>query len=183
MSRKLNKTADRILVNLDRLMQSVTERQAIAASRDALVASLRKSHQKLAEKLSPMADDAGFTLTIGLQTAADNKDLEVVQKTLAALADNELVSLQAILDLRAESNLMLGILVEAADLPSADLLPPVKDRFTATAGRLGKAAAAFKDPETSKLVDRVGQDRQGCRQCFRSQAKESWLPRRPAPMW
>ena len=102
-----------------------------------------------------MADDAGFSLTMGLQTAADNKDLEVVQKTLAALADNELASLQAILDLRAESNLMLGILVEAADLPSADLLPPVKDRFTATAGRLGKAAAAFKNPEASKLVDEL----------------------------
>ncbi|WP_029587726.1 methyl-accepting chemotaxis protein [Bradyrhizobium sp. URHD0069] len=150
---RLNQTADRILVNLDRLMQSVAERQSIAASREALVANLRRSHQKLAEKLSPMADDAGFTLTIGLQTAADKKDLEVVQKTLAALADNELVALQAILDLRAESNLLLGILVEAADLPSADLLPPVKDRFTATAGRLAKAAAAFKDGETSKLID------------------------------
>ena len=118
-SRKLNKTADRILANLDRLVQSVNERQTIAAARDALVAGLRKSHQKLAEKLSPMADDAGFTLTMGLQTAADNKDLEVVQKTLSALADKELVSLQAMLDLRAEANLMLGILVEAADLPSA----------------------------------------------------------------
>jgi methyl-accepting chemotaxis protein len=151
----LNKTADRIFANLDRLMQSISERQTIAASRGALVAGLRKSHQKLAEKLAPMADDAGFTLTMGLQTAADNKDLEVVQKTLAALADNELASLQAILDLRAESNLILGILVEAADLPSADLLPPVKDRFNATAGRLAKAAAAFKDEETSKLVDEL----------------------------
>jgi len=151
----LNKTADRIFANLDRLMQSISERQTIAASRGALVAGLRKSHQKLAEKLAPMADDAGFTLTMGLQTAADNKDLEVVQKTLAALADNELASLQAILDLRAESNLILGILVEAADLPSADLLPPVKDRFSATAGRLAKAAAAFKDGETSKLVDEL----------------------------
>ena len=105
---KLNKTADRILVNLDRLVQSVTERQTIAASRDALVASLRKSHQKLAEKLAPMADDAGFTLTMGLQTAADKKDLEDVQKTLAALSDNELVSLQAILDLRAEFEPHIG---------------------------------------------------------------------------
>jgi methyl-accepting chemotaxis protein len=152
---RLSGTRDRILVNLDRLMQSVTERQTIAAARSALVAGLRKSHQKLAEKLSPMADDAGFTLTIGLQTAADTKDLEAAQKTLAALAENELVSLQAVLELRAESNLILGILVEAADLPSADLLPPVKDRFTATAGRLGKAAAAFKDPVTSKLVDEL----------------------------
>jgi len=152
---KVSKTADRILANLDRLTQSVTERQTIAAARGALVASLRKSHQKLAEKLAPMADDAGFSLTMGLQTAADNKDLEVVQKTLSALADNELASLQAILELRAESNLMLGILVEVADLRSADLLPPVKDRFTATAGRLGKAATAFKNPEASKLVDEL----------------------------
>ena len=152
---RLNKTADRILVNLDRLVQSVTERQTIAASRDALVASLRKAHQKLAEKLVPMADDAGFTLTMGLQTVADKKDLEDVQKTLAALSDNELVSLQAILEMRAESNLILGILVEAADLMSADLLPPVKDRFTAAARHLGKAASTFNDPEMSKLVDEL----------------------------
>lgn len=151
----LNKTADRILINLERLTQSVAERQKIAASRDAIVAELRKSHQILAEKLSPMADDAGFTLTLGLQTAADKQDATVVQKTLATLADNELVSLQAILDLRAESNLVLGILVEAADLPSADLLPPVKDRFTSTAAHLAKAAAALKDPETSKLIDKL----------------------------
>jgi len=148
----LNKTADQISANLDRLMQSVAERQTIAAARGSLVAGLRRSHQKLAEKLAPMADDAGFTLTMGLQTAADNKDLEVVQKTLAELADKELTSLQAIMDLRAESNLILGILVEAADLPSADLLPPVRDRFNATAGRLAKAAATFKDAEASKLV-------------------------------
>ena len=57
--------------------------------------------------------------------------------------------------MRAESNLLLGILVEAADLPSADLLPPVKDRFTATAGRLVKAATALKDPETLMLVDQL----------------------------
>ena len=152
---RLNKTADRILVNLDRLAQSVAERQTNSAARNALVAGLRKSHQKLAEKLAPMADDAGFTLTMGLQTAADKKDLAVVQKTLAGLADNELSSLQAILDLRAESNLILGILVEAADLSSAELLPPVKDRFTAAAGHLAKAAANIKDPETSKLVNEL----------------------------
>ena len=91
----LKKTADRILVNLDRLTKSVTDRATIAAARDALVDSLRKSHRKLAEKLAPMADDAGFTLTMGLQSAADKKDPDLIQKSLAGLADNELVSLQA----------------------------------------------------------------------------------------
>ncbi len=169
---KLNGTANRILVNLDRLVQSVTERQTIAAARDALVAGVRKSHQKLAEKLAPMADDAGFNLTISLQTAADKKNLEDMHKTLGALADNDLVSLQAILDMRAESNLMLGILVEAADLRSADLLPPITDRFTATAGRLGRAATALKDAETSKLVDELVKTGKQANNIFELKQKE-----------
>ena len=89
-------------------MQSVTERRTIATSREALIASARKSHQKLAEKLTPLADDAGFTLTIGLQTVADKKNLEDVQRTLAALADDELGALQAILEMRAESQPYAG---------------------------------------------------------------------------
>jgi methyl-accepting chemotaxis protein len=142
---RLSKTADRMLGNLDQLMKSVAEQQTIAGSRAALVAKLRASHQKLAEKLSPMADDAGFSLAMGLETAAEKKDLNEVQKTLAALSDNELASLQAVLGLRAESNLILGILVEAADLQSSELLPTIKDRFTASAGHLEKALAAVKD--------------------------------------
>ena len=47
---------------------------------------------------------------------------------------------------------MLGILVEAADLPTADLMPPVKDRFVAAAGHLDKAAAGLKDPAITKLA-------------------------------
>ncbi len=168
---QLNKTADRILVNLDRLMQSAAERQAIADSQHALVAGLRKSHQKLAEKLSPMADDAGFTLTLGLQTAADNKDLAVVQKTLAALADNELVSLQAILDLRAESNLILGILVEAADLPSARVAAAGQGPVHRDGGPPRKGRCRLQGCRDLEARRRAGQDRQGSRQRLRTQAE------------
>jgi methyl-accepting chemotaxis protein len=142
---RLSKTAERMLGNLDQLMKAVAEQQTLAASRAALVANLRASHQKLTEKLSPMADDAGFSLAMGLETAAEKKDLAEVQKTLALLGDNELASLQAVLGLRADSNLILGILVEAADLQSAELLPPIKDRFAASARHLEKALAAMKD--------------------------------------
>ncbi|MGB3045289.1 MAG: methyl-accepting chemotaxis protein [Xanthobacteraceae bacterium] len=151
----LNKAARPILDNLTRLEQSVTERQAIAAARAARIAELRKTHQKLAEKLIPIADDVGFTLAMALETAADKQDVDVIRKTLLGLADNELGALQAVLALRAESNLLLGILVEAADLTSADLLPPVKDRFNATARRLGKAATVLQNAETTKLVNEL----------------------------
>jgi methyl-accepting chemotaxis protein len=149
---KLKETAGRMSGVLDRLARSIAERQAIGAARGALVRDLRNAHQKLAEKLAPMADDAAFSLTLGLQSAADKGDAEAVKQTLGALADNDLVSLQAILELRAEANLVLGILVEAADLPSKDLMPPVKDRFVAAGGHLDKAAAALKDAQITKLA-------------------------------
>jgi methyl-accepting chemotaxis protein len=149
---KLRDTIGRMSDNLDRLSRAVADRQAIAGERGQLVAALRDVHQKLAEKLAPMADDAAFTLTVGLDSAADKGDLATVKQTLGGLADKDLVALQAILTLRAEANLVLGILVEAADLPSGDLMPPVKDRFVAAAGHLDKAAADLKDPAISKLA-------------------------------
>jgi methyl-accepting chemotaxis protein len=151
---KLGSTGNRILENLGRLADAVKDRQTIAANRTRLVAALRGAHQKLAEKLSPMADDAGFSLTLGLSSAADKEqDLGVIRKALSALADQELAQLQAVLELRGEANLMLGILVEAADLPSLDLMPPVRDRFAATAGRIDKAVKILKDADIARLFD------------------------------
>jgi methyl-accepting chemotaxis protein len=149
---KLKDTIARMADNLDRLAHAVSDRERIANERGKLVEALRGVHQKLAEKLGPMADDAAFTLTVGLGSAADKGDLDSVKQTLGALADKDLIALQAVLTLRAEANLVLGILVEAADLPSSDLMPPVKDRFVAAAGHLDKAAADLRDPAISKLA-------------------------------
>jgi methyl-accepting chemotaxis protein len=149
---KLKDTAARMSENVDRLARSVAERQALASERSALVDKLRQAHQKLSVKLTPMADDAAFSLTLGLQSAADKGEIDEVKKTLGELADKDLASLQAVLTLRAEANLVLGILVEAADLTSKDMMPPVKDRFVAAGGDLSKAAAELKDAEVTKLV-------------------------------
>jgi len=149
---KLKETAGRMAENLDRLASSINQRQALARARAALVVDLRKAHQQLASKLAPMADDVAFSLTLGLQSAADKGDIETIRKKLSALADKDLSQLQDVLEMRAESNLVLGILVEAEDLPSADLLPTVKERFVAAAGHLAKAAADLKDAEITKLA-------------------------------
>ena len=79
-------------------------------------------------------------------------------------------------------NLMLGILVETADLRSADLLPPVKDRFTATARHLGKAASALKDAETSKLVDELVKTGKDAGNIFELKQREL-VAAKTAPMW
>lgn len=169
---KLNGTAGHILENLTLLEKSVTERQSIAEARHALIGELRKTHQKLAEKLIPIADDVAFALTMALEKAADEPDPATVHNTLMGLADNELGALQAVLALRAESNLMLGVLVEAADLASADLLPPVKDRFNAAANHINKAAAILKDAETAKLVGQLVAIGRGSNNIFDLKQKE-----------
>jgi methyl-accepting chemotaxis protein len=149
---KLKETARRLSENLNRLTQSVAERQAIAAERATLVSAVRAAHEKLAEKLVPMVDDAAFALTLAIEQAADKGELVDVQRRLGKLADNDLVALQTTLELRAAANLLLGVLVEAADLRNREQMPPVKDRFIAAASHLDRAAAALKDPAVTKLV-------------------------------
>jgi len=149
---KLKETARRMSENLDRLAQSVVERQAIAAEHATLVAAGRAAHEKLSEKLVPMVDDAAFALTLAIEQAADKGQLADVRRTLGTLADNDLVALQTTLELRAEANLLLGVLVEAADLRNREQMPPIKDRFVAAASHLDRAATALRDPTVTKLA-------------------------------
>ena len=83
--------------------------------------------------------------------AAAAKALDPVLALPARPAPTDTETVEA-LELRADANLVLGILGEAADLRSQDLLPPMKDRFVAAAGHLNKAAATLKDPAIAKLA-------------------------------
>ncbi len=149
---KLKETAHSMSENLDRLAKSVAERQAIVAERAALVSAVRAGHEKLAQKLVPMVDDAAFALTLAIEQAADKGDLADVRRRLGTLADNDLFALQTMLELRAEANLLLGVLVEAADLRNREQMPPVKDRFVAAASHLKRASAILKDKAVTTLV-------------------------------
>ena len=78
----------------DKVQHLGKEFQAMAAERVASVAKLRQAHEQLAGKLAPMADDAAFTLTLGIQGAADKGDIEEIKKTLGELADNRVHAVQ-----------------------------------------------------------------------------------------
>jgi len=169
---KLKETAQRMSENLDHLAKSVAERQAIAAERVTLVGALRAAHGKLAEKLVPMVDDAAFALTLAIEQAADKGELADVRRTLGKLADNDLVALQTTVELRAEANLLLGVLVEAADLREREQMPPVKDRFVAAASHLDRAAAALRDPAVTKLVADLASSGRRNRNIFELKDKE-----------
>jgi methyl-accepting chemotaxis protein len=80
--------------------------------------------------------------------------------------------LQTTLELRAEANLLLGVLVEAADLRDREQMPPVKDRFVAAASHLDRAAAALRDPAVTKLVADLASSGRRNRNIFELKDKE-----------
>jgi methyl-accepting chemotaxis protein len=141
----LRQTAGEMHGNFDRLSAAVGQRLALRDQRLAMAAAIRATGDSLDKKLTPLIDDTNFTLVTGLQGAADDmSDIKAIQQRLSDIADKQLGALQAMLDLRADTNLALGLLMEAANVPDKDLLPPVRDRFAAASGRIGKALDALK---------------------------------------
>ncbi len=154
----LRQTADQLRGNLDQLSAAVGRRLALRDQRLAMAQAIRTAADSLGKKLAPVVDDANFTLVTGLQGVADDTtDTKVIQQRLSDIADQQLNALQAMLDLRADANLALGLLIEAANIPDKDLLPPVRDSFAAAAARIGKALDALKaTPAASALAAPVG---------------------------
>ncbi len=140
----LHKTANELGHNLDELAQSVARRLALNTERNSTVAKIRASYETLAKMIAPLVDDATFDLVTGLQTIPQGGSPNALQDRLNDLSNKQLPELQALFDLHADANLVLGLLIEAANIPEKDLLPPVHDRFRASAGRLEKSIAALK---------------------------------------
>jgi methyl-accepting chemotaxis protein len=140
----LRQTAAKLHDNLDQLGAAVGRRLAFRDQRIAEVRAIRAIDDALDKKLAPLIDDASFNLVILLQGATDAPDAKAIQQRISDIADKQLGAFQAMLELRADCNLALGLLGEAANIPDRDLLPPVRDRFTAAARRIGKALDALK---------------------------------------
>ncbi|HEX7969890.1 MAG TPA: methyl-accepting chemotaxis protein [Stellaceae bacterium] len=120
--------------NLTRLADIVAQRLALRDARVAAEAHIAASHDAVDRALGPMIDDAVFDLAMALES-----------RRLSGATDGQFTALQTMFDLRADSNLAWGVLTQAANTPSKDLLPPLRDRFNAAASHLDKALAVLKN--------------------------------------
>jgi len=125
--------------NLTQLSAAVEARLKLRDERIALDTEIRGAHETLTQKLAPLVDDVGFDLATGLAGAAHAPERGAMQR----FADTDLPALQALFALRADANLVLGLLTEAANIPDKDLLPPVEDRFVAASGHIDKSLASL----------------------------------------
>jgi methyl-accepting chemotaxis protein len=129
---------------LDGIAATVERRLVTIGERERTVAAIEAAHHAFAAALGSMIDDASFDLAAAL-SIDDNQDIKQIQQTLGRISDHELVVLQALYELRADSNLLFGLLTEAATTPSKELLAPLRDRITSTLAHLDKSLAGLGD--------------------------------------
>jgi signal transduction histidine kinase/DNA-binding response OmpR family regulator/HAMP domain-containing protein len=129
-----------ITLRLSELDTAVKRGLGFKARREAAVADLAGVHAEFLNALEPLADDAVFELvTNGEQVTADST------KAINDLVEGGVSTLQQLLTINAEGNLIAGLLVEAAQAPDPNLIEPLRERFD--------TAAASVDRSLRKLPD------------------------------
>jgi methyl-accepting chemotaxis protein len=108
---------------LDALSQAVADRIQISARRRALALAVRKAHENLLEAITPAIDDANFDLTTKNQND---------RTTLSQSID----SLRRLLEVQADANLLVGLLIEASMVTDIVNLPPLRDSIAAAERRI-----------------------------------------------
>jgi phosphoglycerate-specific signal transduction histidine kinase len=136
---RLAETLKALDANMSLLASGIEKRLATTEAREHATAAAFAAHQKIHERIIPLIDDAGFDLIIGLESAADSESSRLMAANIGKLAENQARALLDLSDLRAEANLLVGLLSEASLAPRADLLAPLRDRFAASGSRAAKA--------------------------------------------
>ncbi|MEM7044800.1 MAG: methyl-accepting chemotaxis protein, partial [Pseudomonadota bacterium] len=118
----------------------VGDRLEMVTRKEEAVDATAAAHGRLNDWLLPQIDDAGFELII--ETEGTTESLSGQIETLMA---DGVLRLQSALTLRAEVNLMAGILIEAAVAPDNGALEVASDRFIAAKNTVDDQLAAFED--------------------------------------
>ena len=104
-------------------------------------------HRRLIERLTPLLDDATMFLVTGYRSP---KDVAPVPADLRN-SEDALLEYAAIAQLGIEGNLLGGQLAEAANIPDANLLLPLRERFESTAERFRTALGSVSGDEADVL--------------------------------
>ncbi len=127
---------------LSELDTVVEKRLTLETRRENAIAALDKAHFRFLENIEPLADDAYFNVVV----SAENLNLRTRKAVTEPVADG-IDALRILLGLRAEGNLVVGLLNEATGLQDASSLEPLRERFVAALGHINKFVAQV--PETA----------------------------------
>jgi class 3 adenylate cyclase/phosphoglycerate-specific signal transduction histidine kinase len=157
----LGTEADNVFEAREReLRAAVGDGSSVTREQQQSTAALKTAHEALLITLTPMIDDAAFDLVLTTEN--------VTAKSTEAITD--LIDLGAnvlhlLLTVRAEGNLVAGLLEEAAGTLDSSLLGPLNERFIAAQGQIermldqlpasvdGKDVAAAAAAAAAALID------------------------------
>jgi adenylate cyclase len=115
---------------------------------------LKTAHESLLLTLIPMIDDAAFDLVLATERVTTNG-----RRKLTELIDVSADLLQLLLTLRAESNLAVSVLEEAAGISNANLLQPLNERFIAAKEHmeriLGQLPVSLDAVQVQKVASKI----------------------------
>jgi class 3 adenylate cyclase/methyl-accepting chemotaxis protein len=146
--------ADNIFELRERMLRSSGDRRPDTNQQQ--LSALKSAHELLLLTVIPMIDDAAFDLVLTTERVTTNNRNELTE-----FIDVSADVLQLLLTLRAEGNLAVGLLQQAAGTVDVNLLQPLNERFVAAkehleqtlrrlppsvdAAQLQKAASLFID--------------------------------------
>jgi diguanylate cyclase (GGDEF)-like protein/PAS domain S-box-containing protein len=139
-------------LSADHLGAAIARHIEATKRRKALGVGAFAANRALREQLAPIVDDAGFDLLSGLEQIAEDHGHDATPHLLPSVSARQAADLEALADLRAEANRVIGILTEVSLSPSIDQLPPLRDQFAASVDRAREAAAALSDSEISNRL-------------------------------
>jgi diguanylate cyclase (GGDEF)-like protein/PAS domain S-box-containing protein len=134
---ELRASADSFMADTDKVATAVDRHLSAHAKRKDLVEEALSAHRRIVEKMAPLLDDARFDLAIGLEALEHHEVLDTAEGARRAHAS--VSALRRLSDIRAESQIILSILMEVSLSPSTDFLTPLRDRMIAASARARKA--------------------------------------------
>jgi class 3 adenylate cyclase len=124
-----------------------TAGQANAVTAAALAGAVKNVHEQLLLTLTTVVDDAIFDVVI-----SSEKTIHEGRAAITELVDDGVEKLRGLLTMRAEVNLVAGLLNEASGVSDRRMLEPLRERFMAARSRILRTLARHETTELDQVA-------------------------------
>ncbi|QFT29298.1 methyl-accepting chemotaxis protein [Roseibium porphyridii] len=124
------------------------EKIAARDAKDARMAALFKAYDGVHNAITPIVDDAYFTVVLGGEDAAEQS-----KSLVNSLANDEMGKLRLYLELRAEVNLLVGLAETVAFVDDKALMTVFEDKIIATKAKIDQYQSELSALDLSTGAD------------------------------
>jgi methyl-accepting chemotaxis protein len=139
--------------NLSDLEKTIAQKMGMRVALEEKLDAIHKIHTEIGDRLTPIVDDSYFDVVMSAESVGKSGD-----KLIRGLVSDNLVRMQAMVQLGSETNLVTGLLTAGALTSSPAILAMIEDRFTASVRRAQRELARLPDDEKyAALRERTAQ--------------------------